>query len=152
MDAILATPLMLGRELAIVPIAHSQQVIPISAFSPNVSCCVTPPITNGLNDVNYCYNFKFRLPKNAVFDTYTTHTSSNYLVTPASQNTSFFVVQFDDPNSDGAVDFKHIVIFAPDCAACYSSMQTHTRAIDFGKINFKVITLFVHRYIIYWST
>jgi len=46
MSAILAILIMLSGAIAFVPLAHSQQVIPIGALSPNLSPYPTPPRAN----------------------------------------------------------------------------------------------------------
>ena len=105
MSAILAMPLVPAGVLAIGSIAHSQQITRVDALSPDVSPYAISPITNSLHDVNYCCNFTFRLPKNAVLGAYATYTSTKYLGTPASQYTSFSVVRHGDLNGDGVVNF-----------------------------------------------
>jgi hypothetical protein len=153
-SAILATLSTPSGVLAIVLIAHSQQIVTIDACSANAFPYTALSLTNSLNDFEHRYNFTFRLPKNAVPGTHTAQTDANYLGTPVSRNTPFSVVQLSDLNGDGAVNLKDIVIFASDYIAYYSSIHIYTRAIGFNdgrKMNFKGITLLVRYCIICWS-
>jgi hypothetical protein len=151
MSAILATSLTLSGVLGIVPIAHPEQIVLIGTYSPDVSPCAAPPTTNSLDDVNCYYNFTFGLSKKAVPGIPPAYTSANYSDTPNSQNTFFSVLQVGDLKGDDPINFKGIVIVASDYLAYHSSVHMYTRAMNFGKINFKDVTLSAGYYVTYWS-
>jgi hypothetical protein len=155
-SAILAGLLIAGGALAIVPIAQSKQIVSRGTSSRSVTTLVadlsTPPAIDSSNDVDHYYNLIGRPFANAVLEPHLAYIFADFFRTPASRSTSFYGVQLEDLNSEGATSSKSAVTFARNCVADNSLTHAHGRTVPVeDKINSMGIILYIDHYSIFRS-
>jgi len=155
-STILAVLLIAGGALAKVSIAQFRQIESPRTLSRSVTTPVAdlsaPPAIDSSLDAGHYYNSIWRPFANAILEPYLACIFAHYFRTPARRSTSFHIVQLEDLNSEGAINFKNAVTFASNCVADNSLTHARARGIHFDdEINSRGTILRIDHYLIFRS-